>query len=360
MAFEGAPLGEIMTSKSELETYPAEIRWGGRLDGGKENLSVWRGSISAKLSLIKERFGLPGEMDAQDLMTELKAAAEYFFIQAKIPAQVRCIDGRGEGDDQADEPVLGPQVPGGAPVMSIAWRIASGLEPGITVDSDLNKFKGILKDKDLPFLPGAHEDEHNVNHPENTGCGAIDKMLDILKIMGECNETENGKVYQVYDYAKAIALEYCEGDEAIFDRIFDDIQVKLELLNAQRYNDRYFLKDEQTGHHHFRKRVVNRIKDVGQEAGRKTVEKLQGAHNEVFLLINRAAGETFHRDGFAALSGNRAQAFGYDVWHAVQRAKAIFPDDREKQRTMIVTNVMYAVGTAMALTDGSLEYGIRE
>jgi hypothetical protein len=89
------------------------------------------------------------------------------------------------------------------------------------------------------------------------------------------------------------------------------------------------------------------------------VERLTGKHNEVFLLVNTIDGETFDRDGFAAETDSRAQAFNYDVWVIAQRAQDVFRDDTEKQQTMILANIMYAVGTAMALTDGSLEVGVR-
>jgi hypothetical protein len=352
---------QTMVEEHETELPAREITWGPEPLGGKEpNKSVWRGGISAKLNIIKDRFALASETAARGTLDALKAQVEHFYVISNTLASIRCIDGRGEGDEFDKKTVLGPQVPGGAPVMALAWRTALGFEPGINIDSDVVTFKGILKDKKLPFLPGAHEDEHNTDDPENTGCGAIDKMLGILEIMDEAHENENGdKIYSVYDYTKAIAQEYCGNNEAIFDSTFSDIQVKLEIINAQRYNDRYFMKDEPTGKHRFRQRVVNRIKEVGHEAGCKTVETLRGTHNEAFLLINKATGETFDRDAFSALTDNKVQVFGYDVWHAVERAKAIFPDDQEKQQTMVVTNVMYAVATAMALTDGSLEYGIR-
>lgn len=348
-----------MGDEHEFDRQPAKIEWYGPLDGGHENAEVWRGKISAKLESVAERFGFPSPERARQELDHLKEQAARFYVKANILARVRCIDGRGE-EEMSDERELGPQVPGGAPVMMLGWRVAEGLVPGANIDSDVVQFKERLKELDLPYVPGAHEDEHNAGHPENTGCGAIDKMLEILKIMTEQDEIEGRKKYLVYDYTRIIALEYCGDDPDTFDRIFDDIQVKLEVLNSPRYNDRYFMKDEKTGEHRFRKRVVNRIKEVGQQTGKKTVEKLRGSHNELFLLINKVHGETFDRDGFAALTDGKGQAFGYDVWHALERARALFPDDEEKQRTMIVTNVIYAVATAMALTDGSLEVGTRK
>jgi hypothetical protein len=268
---------------------------------------------------------------------------------------VRCIDGRGEENTLPDSSNLGPQVPGGTAVTSLAYRLSKGLSAEATIESDVEEYRSLIEKMRLPYIPGGHEDEHNADHPENTGCGAIDKMLEIVKIMSEYDTDE--QKYQVYDYAKAIAAAYM--DEGSFERVFQDILVKLQALNGPHFSDHYFQKEDSTGSHRFRAGMLSKVKEGGQRVGKKTVERLTGKHNEVFLLVNTIDGETFDRDGFAAETDSRAQAFNYDVWVIAQRAQDVFRDDTEKQQTMILANIMYAVGTAMALTDGSLEVGVR-
>jgi len=346
-----------MPDSNETQKRTPEVTWAGQLDGGVENTGIWRGRISARLSAIKNRFNLASDETARHKLDELKDKVGKFYVVANINAAVRCIDGRGEEGPAPDGSNLGPQLPGGTPVTSIAYRFAKGLDPKATIESDFLEYTGLLNSLGLPYLAGGHEDETNADHPENTGCGAIDKMLEILKIMEEYDtEQDEQQKYRVHDYAKAIAANYM--DEASFERVFQDIQLKLQALNGPHFNDHYFQKD-QAGSHRFRKGVINKVKDSGQRLGKKTVEKLTGEHNEVFLIVNFVESETFDRDGFSAENDNLAQAFNYDVWLIEQRAKQVFRGDLEKQRTMILTNIMYAVGTSMALTDGSLELGLR-
>ncbi len=348
-----------MSEHKEPEHPNHEISWAGRLDGGISNPNVWRGKISANLNVIKRRFDLLDRDSARDKLEGFKQRVEHSYVAANPEAVVRCIDGRGEGDTVPDRSNLAPQVPGGTAVTSFAYRLSKGLTTEATIESDTEEYRRLLEELDLPYIPGGHEDEHNADHPENTGCGAIDKMLDILKIMAQYDVDDQGsRRYGVYDYAKAISAAYM--DEASFERIFQDIQIKLQALNGPHFNDRYFQKEEATGSHRFRSGILEKVKEGGRQRGRKTVEKLAGEHNEVFLLVNLVADETFDRDGFAAETGGKAQAFNYDVWVIDQRTKGVLPDDAEKQRTMLLTNIMYAVGTAMALTDGSLEVGIRQ
>ncbi|HET7827747.1 MAG TPA: hypothetical protein VFK97_02685 [Candidatus Saccharimonadales bacterium] len=348
-----------MPNHNEVEKTDHEINWVGRLDGGVEKPDHWQGKISARFSVIRERFGLSSDESARQKLGELKEKVGRFYVMAGLRAVVRCIDGRGEDGASPDITDLGPQVPGGTPVTSLAYRFSKGLTAEATIESDFVEYGNLLESLGLPYSPGAHEDEHNASHPENTGCGAIDKMLEILKIMQEyATDAEGNRTYRVYEYAKAIASTYM--DEASFERVFQDIQVKLQALNGPHFHDHYFQKDEESGSHRFRSRIVEKVKDGGRRIGKKTVERLTGEHNEVFLIVNHVEGETFDRDGFADSNQGLAQAFNYDVWVVAQRARDIFPEDAEKQRTMLLTNIMYAVGTAMALTDGSLELGIRQ
>lgn len=355
---ESYPQGENTLMKRELDSQPPEINWLGRLDKGKDDAPTWRGKISANLAIIKERFNFSDERAAREKLDDLKQKINNFYVIAGINAVVRCIDGRGEEGQALDSSNLGPQVPGGTPITSIGFRFSKGLTTNATIEQDFVDYRELVESLGLPYISGAHEDERNSSHPENTGCGAIDKTLEILRIMREYDVDDAGnRQYRVFEYAKAIASVYMNEDD--FESAFADVQVKLQALMGPHFYDHYFQKSDD-GSHKFRTGLVNKVKEGGRQVGKKTVEKLAGEHNEVFLMVNRRMGETFDRDVFANEEKGQAQAFNYDVWVIVQRARDVFPNDEEKQRTMIVTNMMYAVGTAMALTDGSLELGVRD
>jgi hypothetical protein len=338
---------EPMPDHNETERTNHEITWVGRLDGGIEYPNTWRGKFSAKLSVVKERFGLNSEQAAKEKLDELKEKVGSFYVVAGLSAVVRCIDGRGEDGPLPDNKNLGTQVPGGTPVTSIGYRFAKGWTEECDIVTDFAEYRSLVESLGLPYISGAHQDEHNVDHPEHTGCGAIDKMLEIIDVM---RETDENGTHLVYEYAKVIASKYM--DEGAFDKAFNMVQGNLDTLD--KISDRYFRKGQ------FRTKLVDEVKEGGEQIGEKTVETSAGEHRELLLVINHVEGQTFDRDGFAASNEGLAQAFNYDAWAVPQRARDIFTDDSDKQNIMMVTNFMYAVATAMVLTDGSLELGIRE
>lgn len=335
---ENVPMDEVDKTKPE-------ITWYGSLFGEKFDRNIWRGQISALIPVLRKRFGTDYD-ETFDMLRERRRAIENFFVRANPSAQVRCIDGRGEANTRPGSSDLGPQVPGGTPVMALCWRLANWRgERGKDIENDLGIFKILLEKNNLPFVPGAHEDEHNEHHEEKTGCGAIDRMREILIIMQQRA--------LMLPYVQAIAGEYFDGE------LMGEICDRLGPINAQPYNDQYLMHNPVKGIHEFGNRLIHKMRIGGERRGRKAVEKLSGDHNEAFLIINTVSDETFERDGFAAESDGLVQAFNYDFWYAVNCAKGVFPDDEEAQRSMIMANAMYAVATAMILTDGSLEYAVR-
>lgn len=336
-----------MTSTQEVYSGPAEISWVGRLDGGTPNPKMWRGKISAEPELLKARVGLSTEQ-LNNMLEELKLLLNKDYVATDPESAVRCIDGRASGEDQED-PKLGPQVPGATPAAVISYRLArfEGLQAESTLIHDLMELHNEYEELGLPNTRGAHTDEHSDSpYNSNTGCGALDKMLHILGAMvDDANRTV------IYDYAKAIA-----GD-SFDDATFESIIRKIEFLNQPDIKHRYFLKDKATGDYHYKNKVLESTKELGQ--GDASVEKLLGSHNEVFLIVNMRGAETLNRDKFASRSDNKIQAFNYDSWHTVARAKALFAEE-QRRKDFVVSRAMSAVATAMLLTDGSLELGIRQ
>lgn len=339
--------GLVMTSKHELDSGPAEITWAGRLDGGTPDAKMWQGKISAEPEILEARTGLSAE-ELADKLAELKELLNQDYIAADPESAVRCIDGRVAGEDQQD-PKLGPQVPGGTPAAVISYRIANfeAVQPGSTLIGDLMELHNIYEELEIPYTRGAHTDEH-CDEPDNsnTGCGAIDKMLYILKAMAD---PDNRGV--LHDYAKAISGDFFD------NQTFDSVIQKIDFLNQPEFKHRYFIKDKKTGDYLYKNMAVESTKVLGQ--GEESVEKLLGSHNEVFLVVNMRRGETLNRDKFASRSDNEIQAFNYDSWHTVGRAEALFGED-QRRKDFIVSRAMYAVATAMVLTDGSIELGIRK
>lgn len=334
-----------MTSQKEIYSSPAEIAWAGRLDGGMPDSKIWTGKISAEQAILEHRTGLTTEQLARTL-AELKIHLNEDYVNVDPEAAVRCIDGRVAGEDQSD-PKLGPQVPGGTPAAVISYRLArfEDLKASSTLIDDLLELHNMYEDLGLPNTRGAHTDEYSDNpDSSNTGCGAIDKMLYILGAVGD----EKNRAL-IYDYAKAVT-----GD-TFDDATFESIINKINTLIKPAIKHPYFMKDK-SGDYQYKKLAVDSTMVLGQ--GEESVEKLLGNHNEAFLVVSMRAGETFNRDKFAGRSDNKIQAFNYDAWHTAARAEALFAEE-QRQKDFTVSRAMYAVATAMVLTDGSLELGIR-
>lgn len=337
MPKERFPMGE----DHEFDQSPVNIEWKGPVGGENPHPDIWQGPISAKPEIVAKRFG-SSESEVPAIMNRLKELAANRFRLADVLSSVRCIDGRSESQRPAREP-LGPQVPGGTPVMALCYRLANW-KPGATIESDLEEYRQLIEG--LPFPPGAHEDETNAASEEKTGCGAIDKMIGILELM--CDRQA------MFAYARAI-VEPEVSDDALADAV-EEVIANAEMILTE-LRDSYLPKGH--GKESSGKRLLKKVKSIGHKQNIHTVEKLAGEHREVLLTVNKIQGTTFDRDGFAEDTEGLAQSFNYDYWHAVDRARTVYASDEGAQRRMIVANVMYAVGTAMALTDGSLELGIR-
>jgi len=332
-----------MIAKAEAETTPAEIIWIGRLDGGLPDHKVWSGGITAETEALKDRFQTD-EAGVQRRIEELKQSIESYYVPTSPNAQVRCIDGRSETEETvADLPELGPQLAGGTPATALSYRLAhfESMPEGATIETDLDEISRIITSLGLPYLPGAHDDEHN-----GVGCGALAHML---RIAGKMEDR-----VAMQDYVRAITDDYYDQE------IFEEVLGNVSKILGPNYKDTYFMKDETTGEYTFAPRLLDKTEQIGRSEDRKAVEVLRGNHNELLLMINKQPGTTLNRDKLSADNNHLAQVFNYDYWVTVDRAQQFFPGDQEAQKKIITSKVMFAVGTAMALTDGSLEAGIRQ
>jgi hypothetical protein len=336
-----------MGDEHEAPRQAAEISWQGRLDGGKEDHKVWRGKISATTDTLKARLGMD-ETDVHQFMEDFKQRVDSYYIPTSVVAQVRCIDGRTENDSPSKNPLLGPQVSGGTPVVALTYRLArfDHMKEGTTIQDDLEEIRHLIETLELPYRPGAHEDEHSVHSDHKTGCGAIDNMLDIIEIMQDRE--------LIHGFTKAITGDHFD------QQVFEDILTKLKAINEPAFKNRYFMKDRRTGAYKYANSLIEQTKQIGQRRGKKAVEKLLGEHHETLLGINTVPDTTLNRDQLSKDTNHLAQVFNYDFWFAVDRAEQVFADDEPAKKTVIISQAMYAVATAMALTDGSLEYGVRQ
>jgi len=306
----------------------------------------WKGSISLKDRVDRK------EITEEEVDTALSGKNVLrYMVRAAKNARTRCVDGRFikgymEQRQSMKERPLGPQNAGGTAGTAVAFRIARGADgddyESLSFAQDFDAFADSLTE--LGYEIGAHTDNHSEDSPENTGCGAIDKMPEIIEVMTDSknaprvNELTQGIMGSAYD-----------------SKIYSEM-----LGNAIRVSSAKasYFKDYR---HNLYDRMKARAGDV--------VSCLFGKHNEVAAIINRVYGTTFHRDEFSADSDNKIQAFNYDYWYTLEKTEALMKDhpyfaDMSEERRIIegkkllTARVMYTVATLMTLTDGTIQLRI--
>ena len=162
-----------------------------------------------------------------------------YLVRAYRTSRVRCVDGRVlEGYDRKRAAMknrdFGPQVAGGTAGAAVCFRLARGAENDTYIhtnfETDLVNFATEIKT--MGFELGGHTDSHTVQAntaatEKQTGCGAIDKMPQIIKAM-----TSTKHATRLKELTKAIL-----GDK--YDsKIYSEILGNAVLLQSE--SDIYF------------------------------------------------------------------------------------------------------------------------
>lgn len=243
----------------------------------------------------------------------------------------------GEGHERA-------KVAGGGYMTGLAMQHAIGLR-NTAPATDIAGLGKKLAEKGV--VCGAHEDTHA--HGEASGCGANDKYQLIL---------DNASKYED-DIAKSTAaLMGVAGAE--YDETLQQMVIRNWSETAT--DEPYFSGD--SGASRFTAIKQNMAGVQGSSDKPVAVsKKLDGDHNEDFIVINYVAGKTFSQKLFQQKLSERfpehedvnlAQAFVVDVPRIVELAQAITSDTPEDFATALQAGVAYQLATAATLTDGSL------
>lgn len=315
--------------------------------------TIWTGSISLAVRTKK------------DLRLKLKATRavraeklEKYFVPCDIAARMRCIDGR-ILEHYADDPdlqkrALGPQVPGGTGMAALAHRIvhADKLSRDVSFSDDIDYVISEFRDMGMGF--GGHIDNH---HPDgNTGCGAIDKIPEILQRI-----------------ADPAAQQQLRGlASMLLGNRYDDMTLDIiigRIINLESISNRYFMVDPKTGHYDYKQKVVKDLQRNMREGG-NPIARLVGPHHEIGLVVNTVRGTTFDPDRFSLDNKNDLQLFNYDFWSTQQGASILYPVNNDVsyadakrnlrfQHQYLTCRVLLAIATTMILTDGTVQLIVR-
>jgi hypothetical protein len=288
-----------------------EIDWLGPIGNAGGN---WHGTIANNL-------------DAPE-SGRLKKLVENSYESVAQDAAIRCIDGR-IGDVHKE---IGPQAAGGGPGFTLAYHIVEG---GSDIVSDFMKFWQMHENSKDNFVIGGHIDDHS--KPPMSGCGAIDRMPEILETANDAKNREG-----IQTYVQAIMADIY--DENIFDEVMAMLAT-LEPMDYFRSHDNDYRQDL--------------LKEITSRADRNVVEKLSGNHKEVFVIVNRAPMSSLDKEKFVHSADGNAQAFSYDFWYVQELAAKMFPNSKAAQVKFCTANIIFNIAAAMVLTDGSLDLGVR-
>lgn len=321
---------------------------------------VWTGGIS-KQKRIEKTPSLKARYEKATNPTHL----ETYYVPASLTSRVRCIDGRllaeyltnGVINEAMIGRDLGAQVPGGTPATALIRRIVTGdFSSAADLSKDIEEIAKIHAANGIRM--GGHIDEHKEGHDFDTGCGAIDRMLDILG-----HVTNDETLQEVEVLTQALLGKAFDAD------VFDTVVGRLHRMNSIR--SQYFKYDEKQNDYAFKREAMDVLRR-NAEAEHHPVAKLIGDHNEMLLVVNYVPNTTFDRDRFWVDNDGEVQVFNYDLWRSFQLAEVLYPIDYGTQtadeqsqnlrarQIFVMGRVMYAIATAMILTDGTVDLALRQ
>lgn len=241
-----------------------------------------------------------------------------------------CGDGRGvtnesgevvyikQGNNELKRSLNRAKLFGGSVAMTVAAKIAQSGAENPRLYSLAVESMDLLDSQGVDY--GAHTDEHA--GARKSGCGAIDNAPTILA--------------NIVNYEQEIADTIHALDPA----------VDAELLNEVLENFREYSSADQEGYSGA---------DVMDEIDRreKVIKRLVSGHNEMYIVLNDVENYTVNQFTVRDASHESIQVFAVDLWRAQNINNRLFEDSVEQQKAML-GQLIYTLGTAATLTDGTL------
>jgi hypothetical protein len=77
-------------------------------------------------------------------------------------------------------------------------------------------------------------------------------------------------------------------------------------------------------------------------------------------VINRVRNTTLHSYHLNAITNGNINVFNFDVWHSLDVAKELFPNEPVRQSLYAHARVGLGVSALMDLSDGTLDLALRD
>ncbi len=275
------------------------------------------GTIDPETRVIK------GEIDNETIDKVFNDIVKHYDVvddelsEKAIPAA--CVDGRTDVDGAP----LAANSAGATYSLVIGTALIDA--PSLIAHNETSASHGkkiFIDLKDKGFKIGAHTDE---NAPEGKcGCGACERQAEILTFIAE-------HIDELSEKAAGLGID-----------IADELKAKIATNSSNLVDANYVSNGAE---------MVEVVKEV---AGEKSVQTLQGSHNEVVLAINvNKPGQTLNRRSLEAEFGKDYQAFNLDVWALNNGIKEVSASETEAAEKFAAA-VLYNIATACVLAGPSL------
>lgn len=243
-----------------------------------------------------------------------------------------CGDGREVGRVMIDgqeksRSLIRPKVFGAAPVMVLASSVGLGEMGGVSPQDLFAKSVFTLKDREIGF--GGHSDRHAT--APDCGCGAIDKMPEIISA-----------VVQYQDNIRGVVKSLGFGDDGL-DSVLSS------------YKGYYQQQIKEKSPSYSGVTALGEVIDSG-----KVVKELDGSHNEVAIVLNTVNGKTVDQQKVREITNGTAQVFAVDLWRMQEIADRLHPESKEDSKKSFVSMLVYSLGVAATLTGGDLPVYLAE
>lgn len=212
---------------------------------------------------------------------------------------------------------------GGGVAMGVATLVGLGRASGQPLESVFENSMANLQTNKIDF--GAHTD--SLEHPGASGCGAIDRSPQSIAAAVHYESQIRG------------VIDVLGVDPAGIDEVFENYRkYAAEIANHNGFNGYV---------------VVNKIKQLS-----KVVKQLGGTHKERRIILNTVPGFTVNQYYVRNFTDDEGQVFAVDTWRLEEIATKLYDNDEQVKHQALLSELVYMLGVAAVLTDGTLPVDI--
>lgn len=267
------------------------------------------------------------ETDVEAFVDALDSDEFYDEITDFMPAC--CVDGRHRQDGECR---LGANAAGGAFSLVAADMLTTQtfkLDAQTTAQYAEGFFSYL--NSVYPGKYGGHDADQVKNPEANSGCGAVDRMSDVIALIADHGDA-------LHAAATSLGMDITQDDMDVIAARAQQIKQQQGLAVSNG------------------KEMMSKLKDATGDG----VETLTGKHNEVVVMVNDREGTTLNRAKIRARYGDTLQAFNYDRWAMRKAVHAISQNvEQDEARLKLAAADIYNLAVACTLAGPSLRVAKR-